>query len=225
MMQAISGCLERISRHTSTPSPSGRRTSSTATFGVVAGMRPYASSAVPASPTTTMSPSASRSSRRPRRTTSWSSSRNTRVVTRPVCLAGPAGAPHRLADPPTPSRRRTTSVRLVPPPPADPQRLRKLLDAVLAVGSDLDLPALLRRLVQTAADLVHARYAALGVLDDTRTRLAQFITAGIDEEGHRTIGNLPEGPGILGLLIVDAQPLRPTDQPQHPDRYGFPPGP
>ncbi|HEY9555530.1 MAG TPA: GAF domain-containing sensor histidine kinase [Acidimicrobiales bacterium] len=112
----------------------------------------------------------------------------------------------------------------MPPPPADPQRLRKLLDAVLAVGSDLDLPAMLRRLVQAAADLVDARYAALGVLDDTRTRLAQFITVGIDEEGHRTIGNLPEGHGILGLLIVDAQPLRLPDLRKHPDSYGFPAG-
>src|SRR3546814_15865716 len=83
---------------------------------------------------------------------------------------------------------------------------------------------MLRRLVQAAADLVDARYAALGVLDDTRTRLAQFITVGIDEEGHRTIGNLPEGHGILGLLIVDAQPLRLPDLRKHPDSYGFPAG-
>jgi hypothetical protein len=89
--------------------------------------------------------------------------------------------------------------------------LRQLLDAVLTVGSDLDLPAMLQRIVQSSVDLVEARYGALGVLDDSRTRLAQFITVGIDEAGHAAIGDLPEGHGILGLLIVDARPLRLPD--------------
>src|SRR4029453_19373542 len=91
---------------------------------------------------------------------------------------------------------------------AGPRSLRQLLDAVLTVGSDLDLPAMLERIVQAAVDLVDARYGALGVLDDERARLAQFITVGIDEETRAAIGRLPEGHGILGLLIVDAQPLR-----------------
>lgn len=107
---------------------------------------------------------------------------------------------------------------------AGPQRLRKLLDAVLAIGTDLDLPAMLHRIVESAADLVDAQYAALGVLDDTRTRLSQFITVGIDDAGHRAIGELPQGHGILGLLILDAQPLRMPDLTQHPDSFGFPPG-
>lgn len=105
----------------------------------------------------------------------------------------------------------------------DPKGLRQLLNAVVMVGSDLDLPAMLRRIVQSAADLVDARYAALGVLDDTQTRLSQFITVGIDDEGRRKIGNLPEGHGILGLLIVDAKPLRLPDLHLHPDSHGFPP--
>jgi signal transduction histidine kinase len=98
-----------------------------------------------------------------------------------------------------------------------------LLDAVVSVGSDLDLPAMLQRIVETAVDLVDARYGALGVLDDSRTELAQFITVGIDEETQRTIGNLPRGHGILGLLIVDAQPLRLPDLREHPESFGFPP--
>ena len=64
---------------------------------------------------------------------------------------------------------------------------------------------------------------ALGVLDDTWERLAQFITVGIDDETRAAIGHLPEGHGILGLLIVDAKPLRPPDLREHPDSYGFPP--
>ena len=106
---------------------------------------------------------------------------------------------------------------------AGPQRLRQLLDAVVSVGSDLDLPAMLRRIVDAAPDLVDARYGALGVLDDTHTRLSQFLTVGIDEEGRKAIGDLPSGHGILGLLIVDAKPLRLPDLRKHPESYGFPP--
>jgi signal transduction histidine kinase len=101
--------------------------------------------------------------------------------------------------------------------------MRRLLDAVLAIGTDLDLPAMLRRIVDSAVDLVDARYGALGVLDETGTRLAQFITVGIDDDGRAAIGDLPEGHGILGLLIVDAKPLRLPDLSEHPDSFGFPP--
>ena len=106
---------------------------------------------------------------------------------------------------------------------AGPRSLRQLLDAVLTIGSDLDLSAMLERIVQAAVDLVDATYGALGVLDDTGTKLAQFITIGIDDDAHRAIGDLPEGHGILGLLIVDAKPLRLPDLSEHPDSYGFPP--
>jgi signal transduction histidine kinase len=106
---------------------------------------------------------------------------------------------------------------------AGPRSLRQLLDAVLTVGSDLDLPAMLERIVEAAVELVDARYGALGVLDDSRTRLAQFITVGLDDETYNAIGHLPEGHGILGLLIVDAKPLRLPDLREHPDSYGFPP--
>jgi GAF domain-containing protein len=106
---------------------------------------------------------------------------------------------------------------------AGPQSLRQLLDAVLTIGSDLDLPLMLERIVQSAVDLVDATYGALGVLDDTGTRLAEFITVGIDAETHQRIGRLPEGHGILGLLILDAKPLRLPDLTAHPESYGFPP--
>lgn len=101
--------------------------------------------------------------------------------------------------------------------------MRQLLDAVLTVGSGLDLPAMLERIVRSAVDLSDASYGALGVLDDEGTRLAQFITVGIDDAAKHRIGELPEGHGILGLLIVDAEPLRLPDLTQHPDSFGFPP--
>jgi signal transduction histidine kinase len=98
-----------------------------------------------------------------------------------------------------------------------------LLDAVLTIGSDLDVGTVLRRIVQSAVDLVDARYGALGVLDETGTRLAQFLTVGLDDETYDAIGTLPEGHGILGLLIVQPKPLRLPDLHEHPDSYGFPP--
>ena len=61
------------------------------------------------------------------------------------------------------------------------------------------------------------------MLDEARTRLSQFITTGIDADARATIGHLPEGHGILGLLIVDAKPLRLPDLAEHPDSFGFPP--
>jgi signal transduction histidine kinase len=105
-----------------------------------------------------------------------------------------------------------------------PRLRRRLLDAILTVGSGLDLPTILRRVVETATDLVDARYGALGVLDESGTRLTEFLTVGVDEETHRAIGHPPEGHGILGLLIVDAKPLRLPDLRRHPDSAGFPPG-
>jgi signal transduction histidine kinase len=107
---------------------------------------------------------------------------------------------------------------------AGPRSLRQLLDAVLTIGGDFDLAAMLDRIIQSAVDLVDARYGALGVLDASGTRLAQFITVGLDDEQRARIGDLPEGHGILGLLIVDAEPLRLPDLNEHPDSFGFPPG-
>jgi len=106
---------------------------------------------------------------------------------------------------------------------AGPLALRKLVEAVLSISADLDLPAVLQRIIDAATDLVDARYGALGVLDETRTSLAQFVTVGLDQEAHRAIGELPKGHGILGLLILDPKPLRLPDLREHPDSYGFPP--
>lgn len=106
---------------------------------------------------------------------------------------------------------------------AGPRQLNQLLDAVMAIGSGLELPALLRRIIESATELAAARYGALGVLDETGTRLAQFLTVGVDDDTHRAVGHLPEGHGILGLLILDAKPLRLSDLHEHPDSFGFPP--
>jgi hypothetical protein len=104
-----------------------------------------------------------------------------------------------------------------------PRSLRRLLDAVLAIGSELDLDMALRHIVETATSLVDARYGAWGVLDESRNELSAFITVGVDAETHRAIGRLPKGLGLLGALIVDARPLRVPVIDEHPDRSGFPP--
>jgi len=107
---------------------------------------------------------------------------------------------------------------------AGAKQLLRLLDAVMAIGSEQTLADALRRITETAADLVDARYAALGVLDESGSRLAEFITVGLDEEQTLRIGARPEGHGILGLLILDPKPLRLPDLHAHPDSFGFPPG-
>lgn len=106
---------------------------------------------------------------------------------------------------------------------AGPRQLRRLLEAVLSIGSELDLAEALQKIIEVATDLVDARYGALGVLDETGTRLSQFITVGLDDEERNKIGHLPEGHGILGLLIVDPKPIRLPDLREHPDSFGFPP--
>ncbi|MER7460695.1 GAF domain-containing sensor histidine kinase [Micromonospora sp. NPDC126480] len=102
------------------------------------------------------------------------------------------------------------------------ERLRALLDAVVGIGSDLDLRSTLQRIVEAACELVGARYGALGVIGRDRT-LHDFITHGIDAELHAKIGDLPHGRGVLGLLIDEPRPVRMPDITQHPKSYGFPP--
>ena len=103
-------------------------------------------------------------------------------------------------------------------------QLRGLLDAIIAVGSELSLPVVLRRITEAATELVGATYGALGVLNADNTELAEFISVGLDDDTTQTIGDLPSGHGVLGLLIVEPKPLRLPDLARHPDSFGFPPG-
>jgi signal transduction histidine kinase len=101
-------------------------------------------------------------------------------------------------------------------------RLRTLVDAGIALSSELSLDALLQRTVETAAQLTEARYAALGVVDRAGRKLERFFTTGIDAETYAAIGELPRGRGILGVLIRDAHPLRLRDIAADPRSVGFP---
>ncbi len=107
---------------------------------------------------------------------------------------------------------------------AGPRSLRQLLDAVISIGTGLELSATLRRIIEAATSLADARYGALGVLDVAGTALSEFITVGIDDETRAEIGDLPKGHGILGLLIAQPRPIRLPDLQEHPDSYGFPSG-
>lgn len=102
------------------------------------------------------------------------------------------------------------------------ERLRILVHAGIALNSELSLDALLQRLVETAAELTGARYAALGVIDRAGQSLERFFTAGIDEETRSAIGDVPSGRGILGVLIREARPLRLRDIAEDPRSVGFP---
>ncbi len=106
----------------------------------------------------------------------------------------------------------------------DPGRLQSLIGAILVIGEDLDLPTVLRTIVQAAVDVVGAHYGALGVLDDTGSGLAEFVHVGMSESQVATIGALPEGRGILGQLIKDPHPLRLAELAAHPESAGFPEG-
>jgi signal transduction histidine kinase len=102
-------------------------------------------------------------------------------------------------------------------------RWRSLVDAGIAVTSELSLDAALQRIVEMAAELTQASYAALGVIDQSGRQLERFLTTGIDQETQDTIGDLPRGRGILGVLIHDAKTLRLHDLMSDPRAVGFPP--
>jgi signal transduction histidine kinase len=102
-------------------------------------------------------------------------------------------------------------------------RMRGLLEAVVAIGSGLDLESTLRRIVETAVGLVDASYGALGVIGEGR-RLAEFIPVGLSQDEIGRIHHWPEGRGLLGLLIDDSRPLRLANMADHPASSGFPNG-
>ena len=102
-------------------------------------------------------------------------------------------------------------------------RLRILLEVVLTIGTGLDLPSVLRAIVDGGCRLAEAKYGALGVISPDGDHLIEFVTVGVDDDTRAQIGPEPEGHGILGLLIRDPQPLRLADLTQHPDSFGFPP--
>ena len=102
-------------------------------------------------------------------------------------------------------------------------RMHGLLEAVVTVGSGLDLETTLTRIVQAAVGLVDAKYGALGVIGEGQ-RLLEFVPVGLDEAEIRKIDHWPQGRGLLGLLIRDPQPLRLADISQHAESSGFPEG-
>ncbi|MDT0304918.1 sensor histidine kinase [Streptomonospora wellingtoniae] len=102
-------------------------------------------------------------------------------------------------------------------------RVHSLLNAVVMIGTGLDLETLLRRIVEAAMDLVDARYGALGVVGHDG-ELERFIPVGLGEEQIAAIDHWPEGRGVLGLLIKEPRPLRLRELAEHPESRGFPRG-
>src|SRR5574340_169615 len=100
-------------------------------------------------------------------------------------------------------------------------RVDGLLEAMLAVASDLDLDTTLHSIVRAAVCLVDARYGALGVRGHDH-HLTQFITEGIDAKTRTRIGPLPQGRGVLGVLLERPEPLRLDELSSHPAAIGFP---
>ncbi len=107
---------------------------------------------------------------------------------------------------------------------AEQSWIRHLLDVGRSLTKELDQGVVLARVLETACELTGARYAALGILNDDRSELAQFLTLGIDPETQQAIGELPRGRGVLGALINDPRPLRLGEVGEHASSYGFPAG-
>ena len=106
----------------------------------------------------------------------------------------------------------------------DPERLRRLLAVGRGLVSELDVDVVLDQVLEVAREMTDARYAAVGVLDPTGRELERFVTSGLTDEERSTIGLLPRGLGVLGVLIDEPQALRLDDVGRHPKSYGFPPG-
>jgi signal transduction histidine kinase len=107
---------------------------------------------------------------------------------------------------------------------AGDDRARRLLAVGRALVSELDPETVLDRILSEARELTGARFAALGVLDESRQALKRFVTSGLDEPVKSAIGDLPRGRGVLGVLIAEPRALRLDDVSEHPESYGFPPG-
>jgi len=112
----------------------------------------------------------------------------------------------------------------MPPHSGTPQlRIERLVREFPGLVSELHLESVLERVAQLAAELLGARYAAVGMLGPDRQSLESFTVAGLTEEEQLRIGNRPTGRGILGLLIREGRPIRLADLGTHPDSAGFPP--
>jgi GAF domain-containing protein len=107
-----------------------------------------------------------------------------------------------------------------PLPPTE--RLERLVIAASSLIVEVSLEGVLQRVVEVAAEVIGARYAAIGVLAPDGRLLESFTTYGIDPELRGLIGAPPRGHGILGLVIREARPIRLPDLTRHPDSYGFP---
>jgi signal transduction histidine kinase len=102
------------------------------------------------------------------------------------------------------------------------ERLEQLVITTSALIGEVSLDGVLRHVVQAAAELIGAHYAAVGVLAPDGRVLESFTTYGVSEELRAKIGDPPRGHGILGLVIREARPIRLPDLTRHPDSYGFP---
>ncbi len=151
---------------------------------------------------------------RPRVTAIAAPPRTTTTATRPR-TTGDRTPPRTTTPSPSPSRPATPTLDV-------PDRMHALLTAVMDLGRDLDLPQVLRSIVEAAVTLTEARYGALGVIGDDGAGLSQFVTVGMDAEVETRIGPAPCGQGILGELISHPSPLRLDNLTAHPNSYGFP---
>jgi signal transduction histidine kinase len=100
--------------------------------------------------------------------------------------------------------------------------MQGLIEGGMSLAAEHSLERVLQSVVDLARELTGARYAALGIVNEAGTGLSDFITSGLTPAQRARIGNLPEGHGILGLLVRDARPIRLRDLGEHPASMGVP---
>jgi len=133
----------------------------------------------------------------------------------PLCGGPPKGTPNRW---PMPGRKIAVGMGKL----GRGTKHEQLLQAALQLTGEHSTPVVLQRIVEMAAELTGARYAALGVID-RKGWLSDFLTTGLSRQERERIGPLPQGHGILGVLIKDPRPLRLQKISRDPQSVGFPP--
>jgi signal transduction histidine kinase len=113
-------------------------------------------------------------------------------------------------------------LRTTPEPERIWSRIEKLSRAAIRITAQHELHRVLQEVADSARDVIGARYAALGIIDRGGKGLERFVTSGIPAEEHSRIGELPQGKGLLGLLVQDPRPVRVADLSKHPEAFGFP---
>ena len=104
----------------------------------------------------------------------------------------------------------------------DPVKLTRVIEALMLLQADIELPLLLGHVVEEARFLTGAQYGALGIFDSSGSTIEELLTSGLSEAEQARISRRPTGEGLLGLHLSDPRPLRLIHLDEHPMSTGLP---